>query len=127
MNTLMLLIVTIATTECAARLPFKTISARFLGVLPRALRAIRSRAASDHWKEKALLKLAKLSLASSLCAGAAIFGLVAVFLGGVYLLSLAVPSLWTFAMSPEGVVIASGVATLYLVARLYAGARLQRR
>jgi hypothetical protein len=97
-----------------------------LGVLPRALRAIRNKAVSDHWKERALLKLAKLSLISSVCAGGAIFGLVGIFLGGTYLLSLLSPSLWSFAMSLEGIVIASVVATLYLIARVYLEARLQR-
>ena len=107
----MLLIVTVGTAECAYHLPFKAMSARLLGVLPRALRAIRNKAVSDHWKERALLKLAKLSLISSVCAGGAIFGLVGIFLGGTYLLSLLSPSLWSFAMSLEGIVIASVVGT----------------
>lgn len=123
----MLLIVTIGTTECACRLPFKTMSARFLSILPRAMRAIRNNAASDHWKERALLKLAKLSLISSVCAGSAIFSLVAIFLGGIYLLSLLSPPLWAFAMSLEGISIASVIATLYLIGRIYAESRLQRR
>jgi len=126
MNTVMLVIVTIGTMECAVHMPFKTMSDRLLGVLPRAIRAIRNNAVSDHWKEKALLKLAKLSLVSSICAAGAIFGLAAVFVGGVYLLSLLFPSLWDFAMSLEGMAIASGAAMLYLGARLYAGSRLQR-
>jgi hypothetical protein len=127
MDTVMLLIVTIGTTECACRLPFKTMSARFISILPRAMRAIRNNAASDHWKERALLKLAKLSLISSVCAGGAIFGLVAIFLSGVYLLSLFSPPLWPFATSLVGIAIASVIAILYLVGRIYAGSRLQRR
>jgi hypothetical protein len=126
MNTLLLLIVTAGITECAYRVPFKAMSARLLGVLPRAMRAIRSATASDHWKEKALLKLAKLSLISSLCVSGAIFGLVAVFLGGVYLLSLISPPLWPFAMSIEGITIVSVFAILYLIGRVYAESRLQR-
>jgi hypothetical protein len=122
----MLLIVTIATTECACRLPFRAIAARFLGILPRALRAIRSPSASDHWKERALLKLAKLSLLSSVCAGGAILGLVAIFLGGAYALSLISPPLWPLATSVEGIAIASVVAVLYLAGRVYAQSRLQR-
>jgi hypothetical protein len=126
MNTLMLLIVTIGTTECAYRIPFKTMSARLLGVLPRAVQVIRNVAASDHWKEKALLKLARLSLTSSICVGSAILGLVATFLGGIYLLSLLSPPLWPLAMSLEGITIASVFAILYLIGRIYAESRLQR-
>jgi hypothetical protein len=126
MDILLLLIVTIGTTECACRLPFKKMSARFMGILPRAIRAIRSNAASDHWKERALLKLAKLSLISSMCAGGAIFGLVAIFLVGLYLLSLLSPPLWTFAISLQGITMTSVFAILYLVGRIYAESRLQR-
>jgi hypothetical protein len=60
------------------------------------------------------------------CAGGAIFGLVAIFLGGVYLLSLLSPPLWPFAMSLEGIAIASVFAMLYLVGRVYAESHLQR-
>jgi hypothetical protein len=126
MDTVMLLIVTIGTTECACRLPFKAMSTRFLSILPRAMRAIRSTAASDHWKQRALLKLAKLSLVSSVCAGGAILGLVVIFLAGVYALSLISPPLWPFAMSLKGIAIASAFAVLYLVGRIYAESRLQR-
>ena len=126
MNAVLLLIVTIGTTECACRVPFKKMSVRFLGILPRALRAIRRKAVSDHWKELILLKLAKLSLISSVCVGGAIFGLVAIFLAGLYLLSFLSPPLWTFAMSLEGITIASVFAILYMVGRIYAESRLQR-
>jgi hypothetical protein len=126
MDILLLLIVTIGTTECACHLPFKKMSARFIGILPRAIRTIRNNVASDHWKERALLKLARLSLVSSMCAGGAIFGLVAIFLGGVYLLSLISPPLWPFAMSVEGITIVSVFAILYLIGRVYAESRLQR-
>ncbi len=126
MDVVLLVIVTIGTTECACRLPFKRMSSRFLGILPRALRAIRHKAASDHWKERALLKLAKLSLMSSICVGSAILGLVAIFLAGLYLLSLLSPPLWTLAISPAGIAIASIFAILYMVGRVYAESRLQR-
>ena len=62
MDAVLLLIVTIGTTECAWHVPWKRMSARFLGIFPRALRTIRHKVASDHWRERALLKLAKLSL-----------------------------------------------------------------
>lgn len=122
----MLVIVAIGTTECAVRMPFGTMSHRLLGVLPRTIRAVRNNAVSDHWKERALLKLARLSLMSSICVAGAIFGLVVIFVGGVYLLSLPFPSLWAFAMSLEGIAIASVAAILYLGVRVYAGSRLQR-
>jgi hypothetical protein len=126
MDVVLLLIVTIGTTECACHLPWKRMSARFLGIFPRALRTIRHKVASDHWREQALLKLAKLSLMSSICAGSAIFGLVALFLAGLYLLSLLSPPLWAFAMSLRGIAITSVFGILYLVGRIYAESRLQR-
>lgn len=122
----MLIVASIATTECACRLPFKALLARFLQVLPRAMRAIRSDAASDHWKQKALLKLAKLSLMSAASVGSAILGLVGLFVGSVYLMSLLSPPLWPFVMSAEGIAFASVFAILYLIGRIYAEARLQR-
>jgi hypothetical protein len=126
MYTVMLMVATIGTTECACRLPFKTMLARFLEVLPRAMRAIRNDAVSDHWKQRALLKLAKLSLVSSVSVGSAIFGLVGFFVASIYLMSLLSPPLWPFAMSVEGITIASVFAILYLIGRVYAESRLQR-
>jgi hypothetical protein len=126
MDAVMLLIVTVGVTECASRLPFRTMATRFLSIFPRAIRAIRRERASDHWKERALLKLARISLISSICAASAISGLVALFVGGVYLLSLFFPHLWAFAMSLEGIVIASVAAILYLAVRTHARSRLQR-
>jgi hypothetical protein len=126
MYTVMLMVVAIGTTECACRLPFKTMLARFLEVPSRAMRAIRNDAASDHWKQKALLKLAKLSLISSARVGGAILGLVGLFVVSVYLMSLLSPALWPFAMSVKGIAIASVFAVLYLIGRVYAESRLQR-
>jgi hypothetical protein len=126
MDAVLLLIVTVATTECACHLPWKRMSARFLEIFPRALRTIRHKVASDHWRERALLKLAKLSLMSSICAGSSIFGLVALFLAGLYLLSLLSPPLWEFGMSLRGIAMTSVFAILYLVGRIYAESRLQR-
>jgi hypothetical protein len=123
----LLLVITIGVTEFASRLPFKAMASRFLGVLPRAIRAIRNHRASDHWKERALLKLARLSLVSALCMGGAILGLVALFVGGTYALNLLHPRLWEFTMSAEGVALASGAAILYLVIKAHAQSRLQRR
>jgi hypothetical protein len=123
----LLLLVAIGVTECASRLPFAAMTSRFLGVFPRAVRAIRNDKVSDRWKERALLKLAKLSLISSVCAAGAIFALVALFLGGSYLLSYLAPPLWQLAMSIEGVIVASVAAVLYLMVRTHARARLQRR
>ena len=126
MYIVILMVVSVATTECACRLPFKSMSARFLQVLPRAMRAIRNDAASDHWKQKALLKLAKLSLLSSLSVGGALLGLVGFFVASVYLMSLLSPPLWAFALSTEGIIVASMFAILYLIGRTYAESRLQR-
>lgn len=127
MTTALLLIVTIGVTECALRLPFRRMATRFAGIFPRALRTIRNGKASDHWKEKALLKLAKLSLISSACAAGAIFGIVALFVGGIYTLSLLFPRLWDLAMSIQGISIASVAAMLYLAVRGHATSLLQRR
>jgi hypothetical protein len=123
----LLLIITIGVTEFASRLPFTMMASRFLGVFPRAIRAIRNDRVSDHWKERALLKLAKLSLISSLYMGGAILGLVALFVGGTYVLHLLYPRLWGFAMSTEGIVLASGAAIVYLVMKAHAQSRLRRR
>jgi len=123
----LLLIITIGVTEFASRLPFTMMASRFLGVFPRAIRAIRNDRVSDHWKERALLKLAKLSLISSLYMGGAILGLVALFVGGTYVLHLLYPRLWGFAMSTEGIALASGAAIVYLVMKAHAQSRLRRR
>ncbi|HET6621266.1 MAG TPA: hypothetical protein VFG64_15130 [Dongiaceae bacterium] len=98
-----------------------------MSIYPRALRTFRNVKASDHWKEVALLKLARLSLILSGCAAGAIFGIVALFVGGVYLLDLVSPSLWELAMSVEGISIASAAAMLYLAMRPHARSLLQRR
>ena len=127
MTAVLLLVVTIGVTECASHLPFKAIATRFLSIFPRAVRAIRNNKVSDHWKEKALLKLARLSLMSSVCAAGVIFGLVALFVIGIRLLSLMAPPLWDFAMSLEGIGVASGAAVLYLAVRAHARSFLQRR
>jgi hypothetical protein len=127
MTVVLLLFVTIAVTECASRLPLLAISKRFGSIFPRALRTLRSSRASDHWKELALLKLAKLSLISSGCAAGAIFTVVALFVGGIYVLDLVYPSLWELAMSVEGIGVASVVAMLYLAVRPHARSLLQRR
>lgn len=123
----LLIIVTIGVVEVATRLPFAMVTARFMGVLPRAIRTIRNDKVSDHWKERALLKLARLSLFSSGCIAGIIFGLVALFLAGTYLLSLASPALWDLTLSVEGIVVASVAAVVYLLARTRATSRLQRR
>ena len=122
----LLIIVTIGVVEVATRLPFAMVTARFMGVIPRAVRTIRNDKVSDHWKERALLKLARLSLLSSGCFAGIIFGLVALFLAAAYLLSLVTPSLWDLALSVQGVVVASVAAVLYLLVRAQAIARLQR-
>jgi hypothetical protein len=122
----LLIIVTIGVVEVATRLPFAMVTARFVGVIPRAVRTIRNDKVSDHWKERALLKLARLSLLSSGCFAGIIFGLVALFLAGAYLLSLIAPDLWDLALSVQGVVVASVAAVLYLLVRAQAIARLQR-
>lgn len=127
MSIALLLIVTIVVTECASRLPLPAISRRFVSIYPRALRTFRKDRASDHWKEVALLKLARLSLILSGCAAGAIFGIVALFVGGVYLLDLVSPRLWQLAMSIEGISIASAAAILYLAMRPHARSLLQRR
>lgn len=127
MSAIALVIVTVAVSEFALRLPFQTVAKRFIGIFPRALRTIRSERVSEHWKEKALLKLAKLSLLSSFCAAGAIFGVVALFIAAIYGLGLLLPTLQGFALSVEGIALASVVATLYLVARSHAKSRLQRR
>ena len=127
MSLALLLVVTIAVAECASRVPLLAISRRFANVFPRALRTLRSSKASDHWKEVALLKLAKLSLVSSGCAAGAIFGIVAVFLGGVYVLSALFPGLWDLALSVEGITVASAAAILYLALKPHARSLLQRR
>ncbi|MEZ5830568.1 MAG: hypothetical protein R3D05_05275 [Dongiaceae bacterium] len=113
-------------TELASHLPFKAMTARFAGILPRAIRTIRNERVSDHWKEKALLKLARRSLTSSVCIGGSIFCIVAVFIGIVGLLSLVDPPLWDFAMSVAGIVAASVAAVLYLTVRTHARSYLQR-
>ena len=123
----LLLVVTIAVAECASHLPLLAISRRFLGIYPRALRTFRNDKASDHWKEVALLKLARLSLFLSGCAAGAIFAIVALFVGGVYLLDLVSPHLWDLAMSIEGISIASAAAVLYLAMRPRARSLLQPR
>jgi hypothetical protein len=123
----LLLVVTIAVAECASRLPLLAISRRFMSIYPRALRTLRKNNASDHWKEVALLKLARLSLILSGCAAGAIFGIVALFVGGVYLLDLVSPRLWELAMSIEGISLASAAAMLYLAMRPHARSLLQRR
>jgi hypothetical protein len=122
----LLLVVTIVVAECASHLPLLAISRRFAGIFPRALRTIRSKKASDHWKEVALLKLARLSLISSGCAAGAIFGIVALFVGGIYLLDLISPRLWELAMSIKGISVASAAAILYLAVRPHARSFLQR-
>jgi len=126
MYTVMLMVATIGTTECACRLPFRTMLGRFLEILPRAMRAVRNDAVSDHWKQKALLKLAKLSLMSSVSVGGAILGLVGLFIASIFVMSLLAPPLWPFAMSVEGITIATLFAVLYLIGRFYAESRLQR-
>jgi hypothetical protein len=123
----LLLVVTIVVAECASRLPLLAISRRFMSIYPRALRTFRRDKASDHWKEVALLKLARLSLILSGCAASAIFGIVALFVGGVYLLDLVSPRLWDLAMSFEGISLASAAAMLYLAMRPHARSLLQRR
>ncbi|WP_119304845.1 hypothetical protein [Dongia deserti] len=127
MTLALLLVVTIAVAECASHLPLLAISRRFAGIFPRALRTVRNAKASDHWKEMALLKLARLSLISSGCAAGAILGIVALFVGGIYVLDLVSPRLWELAMSIEGISIASAAAILYLAARSHARSLLQRR
>ena len=127
MSLALLIAVTIVVAECASRMPLLSISRRFANVFPRALRTLRSSKASDHWKEVALLKLAKLSLVSSGCAAGAIFGIVAVFLGGVYVLSALFPGLWDLALSVEGITVASAAAILYLALKPHARSLLQRR
>ncbi len=123
----LLLIVTAVVAECASRLPFMAMAGRFLQVFPRALRTIRNDKVSDHWKERALLKLARLSLTSSACIAGAIFGLVALFVAASYLLSLLSPSLWDLALSIKGVVVATVAAIVYLAAKPRALSLLQRR
>lgn len=123
----LLIIVTIAVAELALHLPFAMVTSRFMSVIPRAVRTIRNDKVSDHWKERALLKLAKLSLFSSGCVAGIIFGLVALFLAGAYVLSLVSPGLWDLALSVQGIVVASVAAVLYLLVRAQAKARLQRR
>jgi hypothetical protein len=127
MTVALLLLVTVVVAEFASRLPLLAISRRFGGIYPRALRTLRSSRASDHWKEAALLKLAKLSLISSGCAAGAIFGIVALFVGGIYVLDLVSPALWNLAMSVKGIVVASVAAILYLAVRPHARSLLQRR
>ena len=123
----LLLIVTAVVAECASRLPFMAMASRFLQVFPRALRTIRNDKVSDHWKERALLKLARLSLMSSGCIAGTIFGLVALFVATSYLLSLLAPSLWDLALSIKGVVVATVAAIVYLAAKPRALSLLQRR
>jgi hypothetical protein len=127
MSIALLLVVTIVVAECASHVPLLSISRRFVDIFPRALRTLRSSKASDHWKEAALLKLAKLSLASSGCAAAAIFGIVALFVGGVYVLSALAPDLWDLALSVQGIIVASVAAILYLALKPHARSLLQRR
>lgn len=127
MSVALLLVVTAGVVECALRLPFMAMASRFLQVFPRAVRTIRNDKVSDHWKERALLKLARLSLLSSGCIAGTIFGLVGLFLAGSYLLSLLSPALWDLALSVEGVVVATVAAVLYLAARPHARSLLQRR
>jgi hypothetical protein len=123
----LLLIVTAGVAECASRLPFMAMASRFLEVFPRAVRTIRNNKVSDHWKERALLKLARLSLISSGCIAGTIFGLVALFLAGSYLLSLLSPPLWDLALSIKGMAVATVAAILYLAAKPRARSLLQRR
>lgn len=123
----LLLVVSIMVAECASHLPLLAISRRFMSIYPRALRTLRKSNASDHWKEVALLKLARLSLILSGCAAGAILGIVALFVGAVYLLDLVSPRLWDLAMSVEGISIASAAAVLYLAMRPRARSLLQPR
>lgn len=121
-----LVVAAIAVAEAALRLPLLTVVRRFAGIWPQARRTMGRQRASDHWKEKALLKLARRSLAASFCLAAMIAALVAVFLAVVFGLSLLLPPLWEFALGPVGLGIATLAALLHLIVRPYARRLLQR-
>ncbi len=121
-----LVLAAIAVAEAALRLPLVKVARRFAGIWPRARRTMGRQGASDHWKEKALLKLARRSLAASFCTAAMIAALVAAFLAIVFGLSLLSPPIWEFALSPVGLGIVTIAAILHLVVRPHACRLLQR-
>lgn len=62
MNWVLAVVLCILTIEAAVRLPFVPLAARARGTAVKAIKVVRSEAASDHWKERVMLAYAGVML-----------------------------------------------------------------
>jgi hypothetical protein len=114
-------LITIVAVELFLRLPLAHLARELALILHKVTRVITSRAISDHWKEKVLLRYAGSIALTTLKIGAIIGGIgLAVFtlclLADIMLPGAGPSSLEVFA-SWSGIGLATVVSTLYYLAR----------
>lgn len=116
-------ILTVILVELFLRLPLIETAIGIGETARRAMRTLRARGASDHWKEKASQAYAVRMFRATLVL-AACLGLIAA-VGAILTIGMEkiVPGFGAALLSWSGLIVSLAVATLYMVARSYRVAR----
>lgn len=107
--------------EIAVRLPLIKFAKQAAGIALRAMRVLRKKTVSDHWKEKAILAYSRRLFVATLALTGLMAGVVGAAVLATYLLDALGTGIGAFVLSGTGVGFSLLIATLYYVARMHRG------
>jgi len=117
LNWFLTAILCVVLVELALRLPFAAVAAGVSKSGGKAIRVIRAKAVSDHWKEKALAAYARITFLSSIKLAGLLVVLLAIAAGLVVALEQISGGFQSFILGWRGIGFSIVFASLYLTVR----------